>query len=123
MHVSFDPSEPAAATIDFEQFLAVDLRLGTVLRAAEFPEARRPAYKLEVDFGPGVGIRRSSAQITEHYAVEELAGRQVLAVVNLPPRQVGPFLSEVLVLSFCDASGAVVLACVDQPVANGTRLT
>lgn len=123
MHVSFDPAAPAAATIDFEQFLAVDLRLGTVLRAEAFPEARKPAYKLEIDFGPGVGTRRSSAQLTGHYTTDELAGRQVLAVVNLPPRQIGPFVSEVLVLGFCDASGAVVLACVDQPVANGTRLT
>lgn len=123
MHVTFDPAAPVAATIDFERFLAVDLRLGTIVRADEFPEARKPAYKLTIDFGPGVGVRRSSAQITEHYTPDELVGRQVIAVVNLPPRQIGPFVSEVLVLGFCDDSGAVVLACVDQAVANGTRLT
>lgn len=123
MHLSFDPAAPAAATIDFEQFLAVDLRIGTVLRADEFPEARKPAYKLEIDFGPGIGLRRSSARITEHYSAGELAGRQVLAVVNLPPRQIGPFISEVLVLGCCDSDGAVLLAGVEQPVENGTRLT
>ena len=123
MHLTFDSAAPAAETIDVEQFLAVDVRIGTILGAEEFPEARKPAYKLQIDFGPGVGTRRSSAQITDRYRVDELIGRQVLGVVNLPPRQIGPFVSEVLVLGFCEADGAVLLASVDLPVVNGTRMS
>ena len=109
-------------TIPFEAFAAVDIRVGTILAAEPFPEARRPAYKLSIDFGPELGVKRSSAQLTVHYAVDALVGRQVAAVVNFAPRQIGKFMSEVLVLGFPDAAGAVVLIAPDQPVANGGRL-
>lgn len=104
---------------DFEQ---VQLRVGTVTRAERFPEARKPAYKLTVDFGAEVGVRRSSAQITDLYEPEELVGRQVLAVINFPPKQIGPFLSECLVTGFVQADGSVVLAVPERPVADGSRL-
>jgi tRNA-binding protein len=109
-------------TLSFDDFLKVDIRAGTVVRAEPFPEARKPALKLWVDFGPGLGVKRSSAQITAHYTPEALVGRQVLAVVNFPPRQIGPVLSEVLVLGLPDADGAVVLIGPDQPVPDGGRL-
>ncbi|MEM9009667.1 MAG: tRNA-binding protein [Pseudomonadota bacterium] len=108
--------------IDYETFAAVEIRVGTVRRAEPFPEARKPALKLWIDFGPEVGERRSSAQITQHYAPETLVGRQVLAVVNFPPRQIGPVRSEVLVLGLADADGAVVLIGPDQAVPDGARL-
>lgn len=109
-------------TIAFDDFLKVDIRAGTVIRAEPFPEARKPAYKVWIDFGPQIGIRKSSAQITVHYAVEALVGRTVLAVVNFPPRQIGPFRSEVLVLGLSDADGAVVLIGPDRDVPPGARL-
>ena len=109
-------------TIDWNQFQAVDLRAGTITHAETFPEARQPAYKLTVDFGPDVGILQSSAQITQHYTPQTLIGRQVLAVVNLPAKRIGPVRSQCLVTGFCDADGAVVLVGPDQPVPNGTRL-
>lgn len=109
-------------TIAFDDFLKVDVRVGTVLKAEPFPEARKPAYKLTVDFGPEIGVRRSSAQITHHYGLDELVERKVAAVVNFPPRQIGPFMSEVLCLGFPDADGHVVLVGVDRAVPDGGRL-
>jgi tRNA-binding protein len=122
MHLVHEPNAPQAPTISFDQFLAVDIRVGEVVAAEAFPEARKPALKLTIDFGPIVGVRRSSAQITGHYEGETLVGRQVVAVINFPPRQVGKFMSEVLVLGFPDADGEVVLVRPDTPVANGARL-
>ena len=109
-------------TITFDQFLAVDIRAGTVTAAEPFPEARKPAIKLWVDFGEEIGVKKSSAQITDHYTPETLIGRTVMAVVNFPPRQIGPLMSEVLVLGFPDADGAIVLAAPDQTVPNGARM-
>jgi len=109
-------------TIAWSDFEKVDIRVGTVVEASDFPEARKPAFKMKVDFGPGIGVKKSSAQITRHYNAAQLVGRQVMAVVNFPPRQIGPFMSEVLVLGFPDADGEVVLAAVDKTVANGVRL-
>ena len=122
MHVSHDPTAPESEKIGFDAFLAVDIRVGTVVSAEPFPEARKPAIKLVIDFGPAIGTKRSSAQLTEHYTPDTLVGRQVAAVVNFPPRQIGKFLSEVLTLGFADTAGAVVLFAPDQPVPDGSRL-
>ncbi len=122
MHVHHDPAAEAAPQIAFDDFLAVDIRVGTIVEALPFPEARKPAYRLAIDFGPVIGIKRSSAQITENYTLEELPGRQVAAVVNFPPRQIGKTMSEVLTLGFPDAEGKVVLVQPSQPVPNGGRL-
>jgi tRNA-binding protein len=111
-----------SATIAFDDFAKVDVRIGRVLKAEAFPEARKPAYKLTIDFGPDLGVKRSSAQITRHYDLGELVGRMVAAVVNFPPRQIGPFMSEVLCLGFPDARGEVVLVDVDRDVPVGGRL-
>ncbi len=111
-----------AETISYDDFMRVDIRVGTVIEARPFPEARKPAIILVIDFGPQVGIKKSSAQITVHYTPEKLVGRQVMAVCNFPPRQIGPFMSEVLTLGFTDANGAVVLANTDVHVPNGNRL-
>lgn len=108
--------------IRFEQFLDVDIRVGTVTRAEPFPEARKPAIKLWIDFGDEVGEKKTSAQITVHYEPDDLVGKQVMAVVNFPPRQIGPFMSEVLVLGLSDDAGAIVLLAPDKPVPNGGRM-
>ncbi len=112
----------ASPAIGFDDFLKVDIRVGTIISADPFPEARKPAYKLTIDFGAEIGIRRSSAQITRHYALADLPGRQVLAVINFPPRQIGPFMSQVLTLGVPDEDGEVVLLEPAQGVPNGGRL-
>lgn len=108
--------------LTMDEFLRVEVRVGTIVRAEPFPEARKPALKLWIDFGPELGERKSSAQITEHYTPDALIGKQVLAVVNFPPRQIGPMKSECLTLGLPDANGAVVLITPDKPVPNGGRL-
>jgi tRNA-binding protein len=113
---------PPAQPIGYADFLAVDVRVGTVVKAEPFPQARKPALKLLIDFGPVIGLKRSSAQITTHYDAASLVGRQVAAVVNFPPRQIGPFMSEVLTLGFPDAEGEVVLVGPGHGVPNGGRL-
>lgn len=122
MHVNHDLAAPAAPEITFDQFLAVDIRVGTIIAAEPFPEARKPAFKLTIDFGPVLGTKRSSAQITENYDPEALIGRQVAAVVNFPPRQIGPMMSEVLTLGFPDENGKVVLVQPSKAVPDGGRL-
>ncbi|MEM0978264.1 MAG: tRNA-binding protein [Pseudomonadota bacterium] len=111
-----------SAEITFDDFMKVDIRAGRIVRAEPFPEARKPAIKLWIDFGPEIGEKKSSAQITAHYAPESLVGKTVMAVVNFPPRQIGPVKSEVLVLGFHDHAGGVVLAAPDVPVPLGERL-
>ena len=116
--IEFDPSEP----IEFGDFAKIDIRVGTIVRAEPYPEARKPAIKVWVDFGPEIGERKTSAQLTRHYTPESLPGRQVAAVVNFPPKQIGKFMSEILVLGFPDAEGEVVLVAPDQSIPNGGRL-
>jgi len=113
---------PSAARITFDGFLQVDIRVGTIVAAEPYPEARKPSIKLMIDFGPAIGVKKSSAQITVHYDPEALVGRQVAAVVNFPPRQIGKIMSEVLTLGFPDQDGEVVLIAPDHKVPNGGRL-
>jgi tRNA-binding protein len=122
MHLGHDPAAPPADPIGFDDFLRVDIRVGTIVAAEAYPEARKPSLKLRIDFGPGIGEKKSSAQIAARYAPEDLVGRQVAAVVNFPPRQIGKFMSEVLTVGFADAAGQVVLFAPDAPVPNGSRL-
>ena len=122
MHIDFNPNSSAAAEITFNQFLDVDMRIGEVIEVEDFPEARNPSYKFKIDFGAGVGIKKSSAQVTVHYSKDDLLGKKVLAVVNFPPRQIGKFMSEVLVMGFSDENNDIVLFHLDQKVPNGARL-
>lgn len=115
-------SDAVAATISFDEFRKVDIRVGRIVQALPFPEARKPAMKLTIDFGGDIGLRKSSAQITKHYGCDDLVGRLVLAVVNFPPRQIGPLMSEVLTLGVPDEAGEVVLIRPDQGVPLGGRL-
>jgi tRNA-binding protein len=117
-----DANGPVLSVIGYDDFARVDIRVGTVVRAEPYPEARKPALKLWIDFGAAIGEKRSSAQITRHYRPETLVGRQVAAVVNFPPRQIGKFVSEVLILGFPDDDGEVVLISPTHPVPNGGRL-
>ena len=113
---------PVAAQVTYDDFAKVDIRVGTIVEVEPYPEARKPSFKLRIDFGPAIGIKRSAAQITRNYTPETLKGRQVAAVVNFPPRQIGKFMSEVLTLGFPDAAGEVMLISPDRPVPNGGRL-
>ena len=122
MHVNHAAEAPIGDTIRFDDFLKVDIRVGTIVAVEDFPEARKPAFKLRIDFGGAIGVKRSSAQITELYTADTLIGRQVAAVVNFPPRQIGRFMSEVLTLGFPDADGAVVLVTPGHAVPDGGRL-
>ena len=122
MHLTDEPGSPAAAQTDFATFREIDIRIGTIIEAAPLDGARKPALRLVIDFGPGVGLKKSSAQVTEHYSPDALIGKQVAAVVNFPPRQIGKFMSEVLTLGFPDTDNSIVLFSPDFPVLNGARL-
>ncbi len=122
MHLTHDPNAPAADPIAFDDFLRADIRVGTIVAAEEFPEARKPSLRLRIDFGAGIGEKKSCAQIAANYAPADLVGRQVAAVVNFAPRQIGPAISEVLTLGFADADGDVVMFAPDTRVPNGSRL-
>ncbi|WP_408591542.1 tRNA-binding protein [Novosphingobium sp.] len=122
MHLDHDPAAPAGEPIAFDDFLKVDIRIGTVIAAEPYPQARKPSLLLRIDFGAGIGVRKTSAQVAANYTPEALIGRQVAAVVNFPPRQIGKVMSEVLTLGFADEEGRVVLFAPDQPVPNGSRL-
>jgi tRNA-binding protein len=120
MHL--DTTAQRAAPITFDDFLKVEIRVGTIIACEPYPEARKPSFKLQIDFGPEIGVKKSAAQIVANYTPETLLGRQIAAVVNFPPRQIGKFMSEVLTLGFPDRAGEVVLLSPERPVANGGRL-
>jgi tRNA-binding protein len=122
MHLLHDNSAPASATIAFDDFLKVDIRVGTIVEAEPYPEARKPSLKLVIDFGPVIGCKKSSAQIAQLYEPRALVGRQVAAVINFPPRRIGKFISEVLTLGFPDTGGEVVLLSPERNVPDGGRL-
>ena len=122
MHLIDTPENTPADEITFDDFRKVDIRIGTVLEAAPLEGARKPAIRMQIDFGPGVGVKKSSAQVTVHYSPDELVGKQVAAVVNFPPRQIGKFMSEVLTLGFADTEGAIIMFSPDKPVPDGARL-
>ncbi|PEQ11457.1 tRNA-binding protein [Novosphingobium sp. PC22D] len=122
MHLDHDPAAPPADEIGFDDFLKVDIRVGTIVEAEVYEGARKPSLKLRIDFGPGVGLRKSVGQVRARYAPEDLIGRQVAAVVNFPPRQIGKAVSEALTLGFADEEGRVVLFSPDAPVPDGSRL-
>jgi len=122
MHMDFSPTAPRSDEIGFDDFLKTDIRIGTILTVNDFPKARKPSYQMTIDFGPVIGVKKSSAQITHHYSKEDLIGRQVAGVVNFPPRQIANFFSEVLTLGFADADGHIVLIEVGLPVPNGARM-
>ena len=122
MHLDHDPAAPPCEPIAFDDFLNVDIRIGTIVAAEPYSEARKPSLKLRIDFGPGIGEKKSSAQIASLYRPDDLIGRQVAAVVNFPPRQIGKFMSEVLTVGFADEAGQVVLFAPDRVVPNGSRL-
>ena len=115
-------AEDAAAPITYDDFLKVDIRVGTIVKTEPYPEARRPAFKVWVDFGTPIGVKKASAQVTVHYTTEDLVGRQVAAVVNFPPKQIGKFMSEILVLGFPDGEGEVVLLTPERKVPDGGRM-
>jgi tRNA-binding protein len=122
MHLVKDPTSPKLPEITFADFMKVDMRIGTVIEVEDFPEARNPSYKIKIDFGAGIGIKKSSAQITDHYSKESLMSKKLLAVVNFPPRQIGKYMSEVLVMGFSDSENKIVLFDLDKSVPNGTQL-
>ncbi|WP_230278971.1 tRNA-binding protein [Croceicoccus sp. Ery15] len=122
MHIDQNAATPPADTIAFDDFLKVDIRIGTVVKAEPFEKARKPSLILHIDFGPGVGLRKTSAQIAALYSPEDLVGRQLAGVVNFPPRQIGPIMSEVLTLGFADAEGRITLFSPDKVVPDGARL-
>jgi tRNA-binding protein len=122
MHLNFEPNLPASENISFNQYLDVDMRIGEVTEVREFPEARNPSYILIINFGEGIGLKKTSAQITHHYSKKSLIGKKVLAVVNFEPKQIGPILSEVLVMGFSDNENNIVLFNLDKNVPNGARL-
>jgi len=122
MHLEHDPAAPAAGSIGFDDFLRIDIRVGTIVAAEPYDGARKPSLKLRIDFGAGIGQKKSVGQVAALYAPEDLVGRQVAAVVNFPPRQIGKAVSEVLTLGFADEDGRVVLFAPDKSVPNGSRL-
>lgn len=122
MHIVHDPLAPALPEVSFADFLKLDIRVGTIRTAAPFPDARKPSFRLLIDFGESIGLKKSAAQITENYSVDDLPGRAVLAVINFPPRQIGPVRSEVLILGFADVTGAIILATPERDVPDGARL-